>query len=148
MCPPASLFPIIEIAIDKNIEWGSFERQSYPKRGTFACRFTGNWSDPPPKTSQKDTDARWAVKHNKANAKPDGRKPVDFAIPVCGYKTHISITRSKGSSALRQIVATAAANDSKRLYDGMIDPGNTCRDVRATRGTARRGTRGGSRRTG
>ena len=42
------------------------------------------WPDAPAKASQKDTDARWTVKHKKAKAKPDGRKPVDIAIPVFG----------------------------------------------------------------
>ena len=45
------------------------------------------WPDAPAKASQKDTDARWTVKHKKAKAKPDGRKLVDIAIPVFGYKT-------------------------------------------------------------
>ena len=51
----------------------------------------------------------------KEKAKPDGRKPLDIVIPTYGYKTHISITRSMGSSARRQIVADAAANDRERF---------------------------------
>ena len=42
------------------------------------------WPDAPAKASQKDTAARWTVKHKKAKAGPDGRKPVDIAIPVFG----------------------------------------------------------------
>ena len=84
--------------------------------------------DAPAKASQKDTDARWTVKHKKAKAKPDGRKLVDIAIPVFGYKTHISIDKKHGIIR-RQIVTDAAANDGKRLREGLIDPGNTCGDV-------------------
>ena len=42
------------------------------------------WPDAPAKASQKDTDARWTIKHKKAKAGPDGRKLVDIAIPVFG----------------------------------------------------------------
>ena len=86
------------------------------------------WPDAPAKASQKDTDARWTVRYKKAKAKPDGRKLVDIAIPVFGYKTHISIDKKHGIIR-RQIVTDAAANDGKRLREGLIDPGNTCRDV-------------------
>ena len=55
-------------------------------------------------------------------------KPVDIAVPVYGYKTHISIDRKRGVIR-RQIVTDAAANDGKRLREGLIDSGNTCRDV-------------------
>lgn len=74
-------------------------------------------------------DARWTVRHNKAKAGLDGRKPVDLAIPVFGYKTHISIDKKHGFIS-RQIVTDSAAHDGKRLRkDGLIDLGNTCRDV-------------------
>ena len=86
------------------------------------------WPDAPAKASQKDTDARWTVKHKKAKARPDGRKPVDIAIPVFGYKTHIGIDKKHGIIR-RQIVTDAAANDGKRLREGLIDHGNTCGDV-------------------
>ena len=42
--------------------------------------------------------------------------------------THISIDKMHGIIR-RQIVKDAAANDGKRLREGLIDPGNTCRDV-------------------
>ena len=50
---------------------------------------------------------------------PDGRKLVDIAVPVYGYKTHISIDRKHGIIR-RQIVTDAAANDGKRLREGLI----------------------------
>ena len=97
-------------------------------RGAKGGHPTGEiWPDAPAKASQKDTDARWTVKHKKAKAKPDGRKPVDIAIPVCGYKTHISIDKKHGIIR-RRTVTDAAANDGKRLR-GFDRPGNTCRDV-------------------
>ena len=64
--------------------------------------------------AEKDTDARWTVKHKKAKAEPDGRKPVDIAIPVYGYKTHISVDKKHGIIR-RRTVTDAAANDGKRL---------------------------------
>ena len=54
------------------------------------------WPEKPSKAAQKDVDARWTVKFSKAKPKEDGTAQVDIAIPVFGYKSHISIDRRHG----------------------------------------------------
>lgn len=53
------------------------------------------WANPA-KAAQKDTDARWIVKYNKAKIKEGRRKLNDLAIPEFGYKDHISIDNHFG----------------------------------------------------
>jgi len=86
------------------------------------------WPDKPAKARQKDVDGRWTVKYSKATARADGTKPVDIAIPVYGYKSHISIDRMHGI-VRRQIVTDAARHDGARLREGLIQGANTSRDV-------------------
>ncbi|MBB4861053.1 hypothetical protein HNO88_004401 [Novosphingobium chloroacetimidivorans] len=63
-------------------------------------RIPERWKDKPAKLRQKDRDARWIVKYTKAKVKdgadPEAFKPVDLAIPMFGYKNHISIDRTHG----------------------------------------------------
>ncbi len=84
--------------------------------------------DEPAKAAQKDTDARWTVKFRKAKLRPDGAGQVDIAIPVFGYKSHISIDRKHGIIR-RQIVTDAAAHDGARLREGLIQTANTGSEV-------------------
>eukprot|EP01035_Chromulina_nebulosa_P021079 gene21079-27314_t len=57
-----------------------------------------DWKANPAKLAQKDRDARWTLKRAKARkATPDGGKArVEIAIPVFGYKNHVSIDRRHG----------------------------------------------------
>ena len=91
-------------------------------------RVPAAWKDKPAKLAQKDRDARWTVKFAKAKPKQDGSKPVDIAIPVFGYKSHISIDRKHGVIR-RHKVTDAAAADGARLREGLIDRTNTAGDV-------------------
>jgi IS5 family transposase len=91
-------------------------------------RVPAAWKDKPAKLAQKDRDARWTVKFAKAKPKQDGSKPVDIAIPVFGYKSHISIDRKHGVIR-RHKVTDAAAADGARLREGLIDRNNTAGDV-------------------
>lgn len=86
------------------------------------------WPDKPAKAAQKDTSARWTVKYSKAKARADGTKPVDIAIPIFGYKSHVSIDRMHGIIR-RQIVTDAGAHDGARLREGLIQTANTARYV-------------------
>ena len=86
------------------------------------------WPEEPAKAAQKDTDARWIVKFRKAKLRPDGAEQVDIAIPVFGYKSHISVDRKHGIIR-RQIVTDAAAHDGARLREGLIDAANTGSEV-------------------
>jgi IS5 family transposase len=86
------------------------------------------WPDQPAKARQKDTEARWTVKVTKAKPAVDGKSQSDIAIPLFGYKSHISIDRRHGIIR-RGKVTDAAAHDGARLREGLIDPNNTASDV-------------------
>jgi IS5 family transposase len=87
-----------------------------------------DWADKPARLRQKDRDARWTVKFAKAREKADGTKHTDIAIPVFGYKNHVSIDRRHG--VIRRALTThAAAHDGARLREGLIDKGNLASDV-------------------
>jgi transposase, IS5 family len=86
------------------------------------------WPDKPAKARQKDTDARWTLKVSRAKPAAEGRPLVDSAVPVFGYKSHISIDRRHGVIR-RGKVTDAAAHDGARLREGLIDPNNTASDV-------------------
>lgn len=86
------------------------------------------WPDEPAKARQKDVDGRWTVKYSKAKVQADGSKPIDIAIPVYGYKSHVSIDRMHGI-VRRQVVTDAARHDGARLREGLIQRANTARDV-------------------
>ena len=86
------------------------------------------WKDQPAKLRQKDRDARWTVKFSKAKPKDDGAPQIDIAIPVFGYKSHVSIDRRHG--VIRRGKTTdAAPHEGARLREGLIDPANTASDV-------------------
>ena len=87
------------------------------------------WIAKPAKLAQKDRDARWTLKRAKARAaKADGTKAkVEIAIPVFGYKTHVSIDRRHGF-VRRFAVTSAAAHDGARLA-AVLDKTNTASDV-------------------
>jgi IS5 family transposase len=76
-----------------------------------------DWKDKPAKLRQKDRDARWTVKFSKAKPKEDGEPQIDIAIPVFGYKSHISIDRRHGIIR-RGKTTDAAAHDGARLREG------------------------------
>lgn len=55
------------------------------------------WPDHPNKAAQKDTNARWTLKvGGKVRYRPDGTPLPQIALPVFGYKSHISIDRRYG----------------------------------------------------
>ncbi len=70
------------------------------------------WKDNPAKRAQKDRDARWIVKYSKAKGE---NKAIDLAIPLFGYKNHLSIDR--GFGFIRKYHVTDAS-----LYDGKVLP--------------------------
>ncbi len=84
------------------------------------------WPDKPAKARQKDVDGRWTVKHSKAKTRADGSKPIDIAIPIYGYKSHVSIDRMHGI-VRRQVITDAARHDGARLREGLIQRANTAR---------------------
>jgi len=99
------------------------------KKAIKEGRIPEDWKSNPAKLRQKDRDARWTVKFTKAKAKEDGSTPpVDLAIPVFGYQSHISIDRGFGF-VRKWAVTDAAAYEGARLRDGLLDKNNTAAGV-------------------
>ncbi len=99
------------------------------KRALKEGRIPQEWAAKPKKLAQKDRDARWTLKRAKARpAGADGSKPrVEIAIPVFGYKNHLSIDRAHGF-VRRFTVTDAAAHDGARLAL-VLDKTNTASSV-------------------
>ena len=86
------------------------------------------WPDEPNKAAQKDTDARWTLKiGGKIRYRPDGTPLPQIALPVFGYKSHISIDRRFGF--IRAGTVTSAAASDGREMKHVIDKTNTASDV-------------------
>jgi IS5 family transposase len=86
------------------------------------------WPDKPHKAAQKDVDARWTLKiGGKIRYKPDGTPLPQIALPVFGYKSHISIDRRFGF--IRGASVTSAADADGRQLKHVIDKQNTASDV-------------------
>lgn len=85
------------------------------------------WPDNPARARQKDVDARWTVKTSKAKPRANGQAQADLAVPVFGYKNHISTDRRHG--LIRKWTVTAAsAHDGARLPE-LLDKTNTVSGV-------------------
>tara|TARA_B110001454_G_scaffold209215_1_gene222493 strand:- start:15 stop:1004 length:990 start_codon:yes stop_codon:yes gene_type:complete len=66
------------------------------------------WPDEPNKAAQKDTDARWTLKiGGKVRYRADGTPLPMIALPVFGYKSHISIDRHFGF--IREMAVNSAS---------------------------------------
>ena len=99
------------------------------KKAIKQGRIPTNWKAKPAKLRHKDRDARWTVKFSKAKPREDGSMPpVDLAIPLFGYQSHVSIDRRFGF--IRRWAATdAAAYEGRRLRQGLLDKSNTASGV-------------------
>lgn len=71
----------------------------------------------PHKRAQKDVDARWTKKHGKNHF---------------GYKLHASV--DKRCKLIRKLAVTDAAVSDSTVFEQLLDPSNTSRDVYADRG--------------
>ncbi|WP_426197688.1 IS5 family transposase [Massilia sp. DWR3-1-1] len=69
------------------------------------------------KRAQKDVDAKWTKKHGKNHF---------------GYKLHASI--DKRHKLVRKVIITNAAVSDSVVFEALLDPNNTSRDVYADRG--------------
>jgi IS5 family transposase len=86
------------------------------------------WPDKPNKAVQKDVDARWTLKiGGKIRYRPDGTPLPQIALPVFGYKSHISIDRRFGF--IRTGTVTSAASADGRQLKRLVDKQNTASDV-------------------
>ena len=86
------------------------------------------WPDEPNKAAQKDTNARWTLKiGGKVRYHPDGTPLPMIAVPVFGYKSHISIDRRFGF--IRESAVTAASAADGRQLRRVVSRENTASDV-------------------
>lgn len=86
------------------------------------------WPDEPNKAAQKDVDARWTLKiGGKIRYRNDGTPLPQIALPVFGYKSHISIDRKFGF--IRRASVTSAADSDGWQLKQVIDRQNTAGDV-------------------
>ena len=86
------------------------------------------WPDHPTKAAQKDTNARWTLKVGGiARYRPDGTPLPQIALPVFGYKSHISIDRKFGF--IRGSTVTSAADADGRQLRHVLRKDNTASDV-------------------
>jgi transposase, IS5 family len=86
------------------------------------------WPDEPNKAAQKDVDARWTLKiGGKIRYRPDGTPLPQIALPVFGYKSHISIDRRFGF--IRAGTVTSASQADGRQLKAVVCKDNTGSDV-------------------
>mgnify|MGYP001793632657 CR=1 FL=1 len=86
------------------------------------------WPDEPNKARQKDVNARWTVKiGGKVRYRPDGTPLPQIALPVFGYKSHISIDRRYGF--IRESTVTSAADADGRMLKHLVTKENTSSEV-------------------
>lgn len=91
------------------------------------------WPNEPNKAAQKDTDARWALKvGGKVRDREDRTSLPMIALPVFGYKSHISIDRRYGF--LREMAVTFASAADGWLLRHVVSTDNTGSDVWADNG--------------
>ena len=86
------------------------------------------WPDAPNKAAQKDTNARWTLKiGGKLRYRPDGTPLPMIAVPVFGYKSHVSIDRRYGF--IRESAVTAASAADGRQLRRLVSRENTGAEV-------------------
>lgn len=86
------------------------------------------WPDEPSKAAQKDSNARWTLKvGGQIRYRPDGTPLPMIAVPVFGYKSHISIDRRYGF--IRQSAVTAASAADGRQLKHLVSRENTGSEV-------------------
>lgn len=73
------------------------------------------------KRAQKDVEARWTKKHGKS---------------YYGYKLHANTDRRRGF--IREFEVTTASVNDTEVFESILDETNTCKDVYADRGYAKR----------
>ena len=86
------------------------------------------WPDEPNKAAQKDVDARWTLKiGGKVRYRPDGTPLPMIAVPMFGYKSHISIDRCFGF--IRESMVTSASEADGRQLQHVVSIENTGSEV-------------------
>ena len=82
------------------------------------------------RTRQIDRDGRWTIKRGRKTPPVEGAQrqaAPDIAVPVFGYKNHVSIDRVHGF--IRRFTVTHAARHDGSQLGAVLDPANTASDV-------------------
>ena len=85
--------------VDASLVLAPKQRNTDPEKGAVKAGKSAQeiWPDEPSKAAQKDVDALWTLKiGGKVRYRPDGTFLPMIALPVIGYKSHISIDRRFG----------------------------------------------------
>ncbi|WP_268740591.1 transposase, partial [Novosphingobium beihaiensis] len=86
------------------------------------------WPGQKNKTAQKDADAHWTLKiGGKVRYRKDGTPLPMIALPVFGYKSHISIDRRFGF--IREMAVTSASAADGHLLRQVVSTDNTGSEV-------------------
>ncbi len=100
------------------------------------------WLDEPNKAAQKDTNARWTLKiGGQQRYRPDGTPLPMIAVPVFGYKSHITIDRRFGF--IRAAAVTSAAEADGRVLRRVVTTDTQAATSGPTAHIARGATRNG-----
>lgn len=99
------------------------------KRAIKEGRIPEGWTAKTKKLAHKDRDARWTLKRAKVRPADETTpaKRIEIAVPVFGYKNHVSIDRAHGF-VRRFSVTDAAAYDGGQLAS-LLDKENTASPV-------------------
>jgi transposase, IS5 family len=82
------------------------------------------------RTRQIDRDGRWTIKRGRKAPPPEGAQrqaAPEIAVPMFGYKNHVSIDRAHGF--VRRFTVTHAARHDGSQLGAVLDPQNTASDV-------------------
>jgi IS5 family transposase len=117
-------------AIDASITAALRQRNTDAEKAVLKeARIPEAWAVKPAKLAQKNRDARWTLKRAKARAaKADGTKAkIEIAVPIFGYKAHVSIDRRHGF--VRCFTVTSAAAHDEAQLANLLDMTNTASEV-------------------
>jgi hypothetical protein len=115
--------------VDASLGPAPKQRNTEPEKAAIKAGKSAReiWPDEPDKAAQKDVDARWTLKvGGKVRTRPDGTPLPMIAIPVFGYKSHISIDRRFGF--IREGVVTPASAADGRVLRRVVSTDNTAGD--------------------
>ena len=101
------------------------EEKAQAKEGRSAAEI---WPQKPAKARPRDVEARWTLQRSRPKARTERVEPIALAVPLFGYKSHVSVDRMHGI-VRRQVVTDAARHDGARLREGLIQRARTARDV-------------------
>ena len=116
--------------VDASLVPAPKQRNTDPEKAAIKAGKTAGeiWPDEPNRAAQKDTNARWTLKiGGKVRYRPDGSPLPQIALPVFGYKSHISIDRRFGF--IRESAVTSAAAPDGRMLRQLLSDENTSMEV-------------------